>query len=236
MAWYRDTQNHIVRAVLDTKKEVTGTLPFVVVSMLIGGLAFGVFTAFLVPESYTTKTQNVAGAISGVIGAAIVIALFLAWNLYRAPFRQRDEARALAGAGTGNSIDAPLPVSEVVTMHLNPFYMYGVRFDGLHRWDWDEKAFRTPPEGTKPIIQLTVFIAVSPKRKVEDLRVAIMGKRRAPIDGWEVEEIGPEVSRTMDLELPSDFAAGDHDIQILALIGGKWRAATELVRFPAPVI
>lgn len=73
---------------------------------VVGAAVFGVVGAFvgywLTPSNFNPFWQfaypTIGGGIGVVVGFVLVFSLILGWNLYRAPYRQRDEARGILQA------------------------------------------------------------------------------------------------------------------------------------------
>jgi len=76
-------------------------LPVAAVGVAIFGVLGGLVGVWLTPTHATTFRHNLypaVGAFAGsVLGLVIVFGLIYVWNLFRAPYRQRDEALLLAG-------------------------------------------------------------------------------------------------------------------------------------------
>lgn len=95
------------------KESVVWFWGFEVIGALIVGLAGGWVGFTLMPPDPTQSTAywypGVGGAVgvfAGLLGAFLVI---LGWNLFRAPYRQRDELRRLLSTGSNEpSIDSIL--------------------------------------------------------------------------------------------------------------------------------
>lgn len=92
------------RAWKDTESFRQTTKSFLVVEIM-GVAAFGVLGGlvgvWLTPTHATTFQQNLypsVGTIAGVVlGLVLVFGLIYVWNLFRAPYRQRNDALRLAG-------------------------------------------------------------------------------------------------------------------------------------------
>jgi len=90
-AW-KDTETFRKSAKFFWIWEVTGAT--------VAGVIGGIIGAWLTPENSGTLQQSlypaIGGAVGIIVGAVIVFALIFIWHLFRAPYRQRDDAIELA--------------------------------------------------------------------------------------------------------------------------------------------
>ena len=92
------------RARRDTARGAN-SLVFVLVTAFFGA-AVAVVAAVLVANDASVPTRALSAALAAAGGTVVALTVFFAWNLARAPFRQRDEARDALRLARGN-VDAP---------------------------------------------------------------------------------------------------------------------------------
>jgi hypothetical protein len=86
------SDNALIRAIQQTKQDLLGTLWFQVTGLITAPPA-GALVALLTPGNASPQTQGVFGTIAAFATLMVVVALKFFWNLHRAPYHQRDEAR-----------------------------------------------------------------------------------------------------------------------------------------------
>ncbi len=80
------------RATKGTRHAIVDTLRYQVAALIISAVG-GIIVAYAIPSTATLQQQEVWGVV-GALGTALALMLMtLLWNLFRAPYKQRDEAQ-----------------------------------------------------------------------------------------------------------------------------------------------
>ena len=184
------------------------------VEVICGGALFGIIGGLLgdywTPKDATPFWQSAYPTIGGgtgvVIGFVIVFILIYLWNLFRAPYKQRDEARnaliAIPGK-TPYSLKMPSPPQLNINYEKHKFY-----FDsGI------------------PIV--IVFAEYRPQglgdMQIESIQLELQGQRIPCID-WQIITISQDkwIHSDNKFRLPDDISIGKHESKLATFANGEW--------------
>lgn len=79
------------RAARDTRRDMLDTVKYQVLAVLIAAIG-GLVIAFATPANVTPRTQTIWGIVGALGSAVALVMVIFVWNLFRAPYRQRNEA------------------------------------------------------------------------------------------------------------------------------------------------
>ena len=81
------------KAAKDTRREMLDTVRYQVLALIVAAIG-GLIVAFATPANVSPQKQGIWGVI-GALGSTIILIFgMLLWNLFRAPYRQRNELRS----------------------------------------------------------------------------------------------------------------------------------------------
>ena len=156
---------------------------------------------------------------TGVSALALLGLVFL-FNLYRAPYRQRDEARAAIPGASPSS-----PILAAPQLHIRSL-----------EDDFGEPGktgYPQPKTDATRLLRIQVLLTPTNGQQVESVELEVQGKRIPST--WESNEVSSVPSgQYIYFEVPPDVTPGDHQVRLVALADGTlWRSPSFSLTFPA---
>lgn len=171
--------------------------------------AGGTWSALVAPSSASNieivVRTVIGGLVGGVVGFIILAIMIFVWNLYRAPYKQRDEARRaleLIPGATANSPKVALP-----ELH---FAKVSYHYESDSH---DE-------------VNINVLPVATGSMKLERAKVELSGEEIHCHD-FSTLELWPGQTYSFGLrcKLPKDLPKGEHSIRIKIYSNNQWWAS-----------
>ena len=175
----------------------------------LGGIVTGLLTS-----------SPVWGAVGGGVSALALLGLVFLFNLYRAPYRQRDEARA---AITGVSPSSPILAAPQLFIRAED-HAFG---------EPGRPGYPQPKTGATRLLRIDVLLTPTNGLQVESIELEVQGKRIPST--WKSSDVyGVASGGYIYFEVPSDVTPGPHQVSLVALADGKWWESPHFsLTFPA---
>lgn len=198
------------RAWEDSKKWLfNNVFPWVLAFALPG--VGTMLATWLIPLDSPLTLSALYGSLGGLAGLLLLFGGTYAWNLFRAPYRQRDEARKALAAIPGIAKSSPLtPEPELV----------------VQTFDWcfatsDTEGYPKTPTNT---LWLRVYPHFQPKLRtvIERVELALSGEK-IPADDWTSVQVDiPRTTGYLYFAISEKIPSGEHKVAILAFADGRW--------------
>ncbi len=211
---YPRRQSSWGRATSDTRSVITSPWFWgaeVFVSVPLGGILTGLLTS-----------NTGWGAVGSAVSALALLVLAFLYNLIRAPFRQRDEARAAAAARDGSPSSPKLATPQLF-----------IRSDGHQFGKPGQQGYPQPNSDATRLLRIDLVLTPTNGLQVESVELEVQGKRIPST--WESNEVSSVPSgQYIYFEVPPDVTPGDHQVTLVALADGtRWLSPHFSLTFPA---
>lgn len=150
---------------------------------VVGAAMFGIIGAigafWLTPQSASPFQQNsypaIGGGIGIIVGFITVFALVFVWNLFRAPYRQRNEARAdaIQRKEEYDELKQSIKEQKQSTLVLTP-HTYAIGLSGMTGY----------PDKSDNAYWLCLEVTVHPSSKPIDTLDLLIGATTIPANDW----------------------------------------------------
>ena len=190
---------------------------------VVGAAAFAAIGFILTPPDASKIGQAAYPGVGIVLGFVLVFGSVFLWNLFRAPYRQRDEARVALQA---------IPGSPTTPILVEPQLF----FSNLFCSD-----FGYGGEGNFGGLDVSkrygyVSAIASAESEMTITRIALMlDGQENPAVRWNAREIGPgNYLCSFPVEIAKIVGVGRHEARIVAFASGKsWRSPDFMVEVPS---
>lgn len=200
---------------------------------VVGAAMFGVGGGFVgywqTPVVATSLQQfaypTVGGAMGIILGFVIVFAFIFAWNLFRAPYRQRNEARAKVIKCKEEYDELKQSIEE----------QQNVLVLTLDTYEFGLSSYRRYPNKPERADWLRLKVFVNPIDKpIDTLDLVIDGKPPIPANQWHGKIV--PVFFIVEFNVTEWRNKGKNQIELKAYVGGKpYSSGRETINFDAEV-
>ncbi len=162
------------------------------------------------------------GALGGGVSAFALLGLVFLFNLIRAPYSQRDYARAAAATPGSSSSSPRLAVPQLFIRAVD--HAFG---------EPGRPGYPQPKTGATRLLRIDVLLTPTNGLQVESVELEVQDKRIPST--WESNEVYSVPSgQYIYFEVPPDVTPGDHQVTLVALADGTpWRSPRFSLTFPA---
>lgn len=207
------------RALKDLDSIRHSTLFFLLFEV-IGLAAFTTAGVLLTPNDATNITKALYPFAGAVLGASLAYSLLFLWSLFRAPYRQRNEARLALLATPGATAQSPKQApQEIRIVHKQSAVWYAS--EGQYHYPKERK------DGAKIPLMRTFFdISATEEASITAVSLDLLGSL-IPCIEWKTCKISAATLATslgthVDFQLPQSIARGTHTAKLQVFVDGAW--------------
>ncbi len=200
---------------------------------VVGLAAFGLLGSLLTPHDSSDLAKSLYPFVGAVLGALFAYGLLFLWNLFRAPYRQRNEAYSALLAVPGATQHSPKQAPQEIHIVLRQSTVL-YPSEGHSHYPKERK------DGARiPLLRTSIDISATEETSITAVSLDLLGSLIPSIE-WKIYKfsaatLATSFGTTVYFQLPQSIARGTHTAKLQAFADGAWWASRPFdFTVPAP--